>query len=531
MKKHTPKLLWAILIIFVSGAILRFYWEPEFAYIPPRDQVLNPAFRGEKPAYDVWGRSISAEEAAKLKKTDKGRKKLSPEQGAVPINPDTLNLGRKTFYQETFGNEVFLTDILGLVDGAVTIPNIMKAIWKLKGRGTTNLRVELAKTVTVGGKTFKKGTLIDTGIDVPKGAYMPLGMPVKFSGGRLKVGISCAACHATVDRESKKVVEGASNWDLNQGLLLALATNSSAYFTHTQLTKSQLNGLKRHLDRSGNSDPSQIAKALPDPKAMEDQVDRVLLRWPKGHFDSTIDLVSNPTKIPDSFTRGAHPYGWSGFAAAGPFKGLSTFSNNVHAQNSDPLSQAEVSRPLFGIDKEVYLGIILQNASSPKYRYHPGKGRNPSDFFASVDPTPGVTGINENILPPTFPRLTPVAPDGVFVSSPGYKAWEQINAVAAWQNTLVPPKAPIALDPKRVEQGKRVFQRAGCIRCHAGSAFTNNRIIPANVIGTEPSRAKALKKTGAIFGPPVIYSPDTPVPVPGKARTLRVPMDIWMPLS
>jgi hypothetical protein len=379
--------------------------------------------------------------------------------------------------------------------------------------------------VTVGGKTFKKGTMIDTGIDVPKGAYMPLGMPVKFSEGRLKVGISCAACHATVDRESKKVVEGASNWDLNQGLLMALATNSAAYFTHTQLNRTQLNGLKRYLDRSGNPDSSQIAKALPDPKTMEDQVDRVFLQWPKGHFDSSIDLVSNPTKIPDSFTRGAHPYGWSGFASAGPFKGLASFSNNVHAQNSDPLSQAEVSRPLFGIDKEVYLGTVLQNASNPKYRYHPEKGRKPSDFFASVDPTPGISGVNENITPPTFPRSTPVAPAGVFVSSPGYKAWEQINAVAAWQNTIVPPKARIPLDPKWVEQGKHVFQQAGCLRCHAGSAFTNNRIVPANVIRTELFRAKALKKTGSIFGNPLIYSPDTPVPVPDKAHTLRVPME------
>lgn len=100
------------------------------------------------------------------------------------------------FYAETFGNEVFLTDILGIVDGPFTIPNLMKAIVELGGKGTTNLRVELAKEVTIGGKTYKKGDKIDTGIDVPKGAYAPLGMPVKFSEGRLKVGITCAACHA-----------------------------------------------------------------------------------------------------------------------------------------------------------------------------------------------------------------------------------------------------------------------------------------------------------------------------------------------
>jgi hypothetical protein len=140
-----------------------------------------------------------------MKQTDKGQFKLSAENGAVPINEDLLKLGRTSFYKETFGNEVFLTDILGLVDGALTIPNMTKAILKLKGQGTSNIQVELAETVTIGEKTFKKGDLIETGIDVPKGAYTPLGMPVKFSEGRVKVGVSCAACHATVDRETKTV--------------------------------------------------------------------------------------------------------------------------------------------------------------------------------------------------------------------------------------------------------------------------------------------------------------------------------------
>jgi hypothetical protein len=45
---------------------------------------------------------------------------LSPENGAVQINDNLLKFGRKTLYQETFGNEVFLTDIMGIVDGPLT---------------------------------------------------------------------------------------------------------------------------------------------------------------------------------------------------------------------------------------------------------------------------------------------------------------------------------------------------------------------------------------------------------------------------
>src|SRR5690606_28687421 len=106
------------------------------------------------------------------------------------------------------------------------------------------------------------------------------------------------------------------------------------------------------------------------------------------------------------FTLGDHPYGWSGFAAVGPFKGLSTFSQNVHAQNSDSLSQADASKALFGIDKEMYLGIILQNAANPKYRYDPSTGQKPSAFFASVDPTPDAPGVNELVSSPDSPKLS-----------------------------------------------------------------------------------------------------------------------------
>ena len=34
---------------------------------------------------------------------------------------------------------------------------ITKALAELKGRGTTNLRVELDQDVTIGGRTYRKG--------------------------------------------------------------------------------------------------------------------------------------------------------------------------------------------------------------------------------------------------------------------------------------------------------------------------------------------------------------------------------------
>lgn len=521
------RIIWYLLIPIVLVATVYVtlnIWEPEYAYLPPQDQILNPSHvqgfqaTGAKQ-YDLWGKTLTLNEKDNPN-TDTA--KLSPENGAVEINEALMKLGRETLYKETFGNEVFLTDIMGTMDGPLTITNIARAIVQLKGQGTTNLQVELAKDVTLGGRTYRKGEKIDTGIDVPKGAYAPLGMPVKYSEGRLKVGISCMACHATVDPQTKRTIEGAPNVDLNAGLLMALATNSTAYFTHADIENvvKYMNNLKVTIKTSDGG-----TSHLPDPVELEKAVDETFLKWPRGNFDSTIDMKGNPAQIPDSFTKGGHPYGWSGFAMAGPFHGLSAFSNNVHAQNSDSLAQAEASPYLFGMDKEVYIGTILQNAANPKYRYNPKSGLKPSEFFAKVDPTPGVPGVNEMIKPPSFPKLTMMAPDGLYISSPGFRAGEQVNAMSAYQNTIMPPVKKDNAEENVIQAGETVFKRAQCISCHAGDAFTNHRIISSQIIGTEPSRAMALKKTEYLFGKASFFTPDTPVPIPPGAKALNVPTD------
>ena len=112
---------------------------------------------------------------------------------------------------------------------------ITKALAELKGRGTTNLRVELDQDVTIGGRTYRKDK-IDTGFDVAKGAYAPVGVTFKYAEGKARIGVRRMACHATVNRETGMIVEGAPNSDLNLGLMLALAPNSAAYFTHTDIT-------------------------------------------------------------------------------------------------------------------------------------------------------------------------------------------------------------------------------------------------------------------------------------------------------
>ncbi|MCM3667948.1 electron transport protein [Mesobacillus maritimus] len=517
------RFLWVFFSVFFLGVIgysaFQFV-DFDYAYTPPDDKLM--AYQvNERNSYDLWGEHITDQQAKELEKTEDGREKLKAENGAVKIDQDLIDLGRKTFYEETFGNEYFFTDIMGVLDGPITFANISKAILALKGEGTNNLQIELAEDITIGNKTYKKGDKIDTGLDVVKGSHVPLGMPVSVDDGRVRIGVSCAACHATVDPDTKKIIEGAPNQDFNVGLMLALATNSTAFFTHTDVEN-----IKEYIvnhDRTiANSKGKQ--EALPDAEKLEKKVDETFANWPKGSVDSTIDLVGNPAQIPDSFTLHDHPYGWTGFAMAGPFKGLTVFSHNVHSQNTDSLSQTGISEDLLGIDKEVYLATILQNAVSEEFRFAPDKNQKPSEFFKTVDPTPNSVGINESVTNPEYPKVSLLAPDGVIINSPGYKFSMQMNGAAAFQNSIQPPKPKEQYDGNTVKVGRKVFERANCISCHAGNALTNHKIIPVQEIKTEPSRAKAHKKTEKIFGEPLYYSPDTPVPLPKNPRILKVPI-------
>jgi hypothetical protein len=212
--------------LLVSGV---YVTKPEYAYLPPFTKVLNAERGHHDQAFDVWGRSMPRAEATRLLQTADGQALLSPQHGAVAITDALLTLGRTAFYRETFGNEVFLSEIMGIVDGPLTPWRLAKALWALGGRGTTNLQLPLDEDVTIGGTTFPQGTVLNTGLDVVPGSYLPLGLKVKLQGGRLVVGITCALCHATLDPQTMHVVEGGMNTDCNGGLVLALATNAAAY--------------------------------------------------------------------------------------------------------------------------------------------------------------------------------------------------------------------------------------------------------------------------------------------------------------
>jgi cytochrome c peroxidase len=494
MKRRTITII-SLLAVIIVGTVLFRFLHLEFAFVPGNEVRVNDKDQGGL----FGGQANEANEGQ-----------------------EQIELGREMFYAETFGNEVFFTDIMGLFDGPFTLINIGKAVLQLNGEGTSNLQVEAAEDFQAGDITIKKGELINTGLDVARGGQTPIGVKFLVSEGRLKAGISCAICHASVD-DRGNVISGIPNNDLNVGLTLAMATNTASYFTHGQLDSLEEFVSEHHLVKVETDKGKK--ERLPDPDLLEAYIDEELVKWPIGTNDPTINEDNNAVKFPHVFTKGNHPYGWSGQGLIGPFNGLSAALNNAHGQNMDATSQAPKSKEVLDIHEEVYLGTVLQRSQTPKYRWDPNRGEKPSEFFKRVDPTPGAPGVIELIPTPNFPKMSFLSTVGAFTSSPGYKAWEQVNAMAAFMNSLEPPKTGLKKDPEVYAEGERVFEQAGCTSCHGGRYFTNNTLIPVEEIGTNPARAKAFRQAENYFDKDAkMYAKDTPVPLPDKPKVIDVEM-------
>lgn len=456
-----------LLLILLIVGILGYSVQLTLPTRPPKleNVVAFQPTPQEIGSYDVLGQTFSKAEVEQLRQTESGRSQLAPEAGAVEITEDLIKLGRDAFYRETFGNEYFFTDVVGAIDGPINLISVSRAILALKGQATTNLQIPIDKDISIGGHQFKAGTKVNTGLDVAAGSLLPLGMQAVKSGAKVRVGLTCALCHSAVDVKSGKVIEGAPNTDVDTGLLQAFATNSAAMFRQTGVNPTTIPASENSSDYINAA--GQSAK-LPDPKALEDAVDAQLLAWSPGNFDSTGDNVNNPSQNPSSYTFEAYPYGWSGAFSIGWFHGLTTLNNNVHATNSDPTTGANASQKLLGIDKETYLGVMLQKSADRRFRLP--KGAKPSNFLQAVDPTPKTPAINEVIKAPGFPQGSFFIADGLMASSPGYKVGEQLNAMSAFQNTLAPP-ATNAIDTETLDRGAKVFQQANCATCHSGNVY------------------------------------------------------------
>jgi hypothetical protein len=491
--------------------------------IPPSPPSIDNTFSQEihpTPleigSYDYFGTIISRKEAEQMLATEEGRVFLSRENGAIEITQELIDLGREAFYLETFGNEHFLTDVVGVLDGPINLITVSRAILSLGGGHTTNLRIPVDETFTVGGRTWEEGSYIDTGMDVPSGYLLPLGIALHVTNGEVRAGVTCALCHVAVDEESGRIIEGATNVDIDAGLILALAPNSAALFRHTDIDPREMpEGQVTVTGEDGET------FRMPDILALEDAVDEAILAWPPGTFDTTFDLVNNPTFIGPSFTFGIHPYGWNGFAAVGWFQGLSSLNNNVHAGTADVTGDWHLAG-LMDMEPNYYMGVILQNASSDRYRVTDGD--NPLQVLMNASPNAENPGVSFLAPMPDYPMGSVFNPLGTMAGTSGQFFAEEVNAMSAFQHSLAPPPNQQITDIEALQRGARVFVDAGCAECHSGRFFTNNQVIPLDEIGTNPSRAEAMLEFPEVFVEPRTYAPSDINPVGNNGRILEVPL-------
>jgi hypothetical protein len=351
-------------------------------------------------SYDYFGKVLSPKEAATLVKS-KGLNPRDPKSylkiGAVHITQKLLDVGEKIFFERKIGDTFGLQRVFGFQLGLASIlPDLQTAIVAQQGKSTSNLPIILSHEIRIGSQVFPQGTRFPTGFDVPKRGISPIGL--KATGE-----ITCAICHVALTPKGQQL-KGLPNGDLAIPFLIALAPNSAAGFARLSL-----NPLDPRFQGNGKTirDSNGQSVKLPDPMIFEKVFDDLVLAVPFGHFESSPDGIFNTTQIPPLFTFQAGPYTAGGEFAVGPFGGLAALTNGVHSSEINLLAAAQRSAETTGIDREVYLGTILQNAADPTLRL-PNNIVKPSEWLRQVAPDLAQAELEDQVPAPglgSYPNL------------------------------------------------------------------------------------------------------------------------------
>ncbi|MBD2679348.1 MULTISPECIES: hypothetical protein [Nostoc] len=130
-QKKTWRTIGIVLFLIIIVTFFAYRLEIVLGKTPSLDKTFTPITQAapqEIGSYDVLGYAINKEEATRLLQTQAGSKQLSPENGAFAVTEETLKLGRDAFYSETFGNEIFQTDVVGALNGRINMITVGQAI-------------------------------------------------------------------------------------------------------------------------------------------------------------------------------------------------------------------------------------------------------------------------------------------------------------------------------------------------------------------------------------------------------------------
>jgi cytochrome c5 len=518
------------------------------------DPLLAPAPRPPSEYYDLFGAQLDDHEAAAIVRAnhlDPNNPDSYSHVGMVHVTPDLVAAGEEIFAARKIGDDFGLQEVLGFGAGfALVEGDVFAAVAALAGAPTNNLIITLSSPLTVGTLTFPAGAQLPTGLEVDKHSNI-VGITTVDPAlpGAVVPGITCAVCHAQVDMTTGEAVYGLPNVNIGTGVLIALAPNSAAGFARLALNpldpQFQGPGSKQIHDSKGN------VVSLPDPQIFEAAMDDLVLLTPYGNFESSPDAINDTTNIPFISSYANRPSGWDGAFGVGPFGGVAMISTAVHTSEINLMAAAQQSGPTIGVDSEVYIAAALQSAANPLVRYTPSLNVPPSAFLAAIraaDPNHGeledtVQQPQANVYPNLDPSLATY--DGLIFSPNTGNANDPasgnfmyaVNAMAAFQNSIVPPPNTSAANAAAiasgsVERGARVFVRAGCVDCHNGPTFNDGRVHPISEIGTNSARARSHLGLQSLLVKPKIYPFDAPVVNNGVAAgtpTIELPTLFYSP--
>jgi len=269
-----------------------------------------------------------------------------------PTNPNVHETGnaaagRDVFRFETFGNERFWTDAVGLPAGMIAsnftpVRALQNGLHIDSEAIPAALRDALVAELRTNLSAAQAPLLNSVSTTVALiNANAVIGLPPKDTdrNGRIdilagdKVGATCALCHTITDGSVANMPNGGSigrrqdgraPHTLNFGNLVATGTNSLAYYPALQLSLSANGGATLGRAPRGLTEESSEAEAdayLSNPQF-----------YPPGMFDDTVDGNGDPMhNMPLFRTDLAAPWG-----SEGALQFLDNFSNLVYTALLDP---------------------------------------------------------------------------------------------------------------------------------------------------------------------------------------------------
>ena len=373
--------------------------------------------------------------------------------------------GKTVFRFETFGNERFWTDAIRLPQGILATnftpikalqAGLSVDIEALPLATQQAIAAELATDLSPARAPLLNSVATTVALI---NANAVIGIAAKDSNGNGtidvgagdKAGATCALCHTITDNSVfqmpgggsiGKRLDGRAAHNLNFGALLALGTNSRAYYPLLQLA----------LTANGGTTLGRAPTGLTE-TSTEAEVDAYLTNpafYPVGTFDDTFDGNGDPMHNSALFrTDLAAPWGSEGTIAT-----LDNFSNLVYTGLLDP---TVLTTP----GGRAFLRLLGGTAA----------GDEIANDYVQVLAATGVTGYPFVVTSTTGTPGTESHPLGVRVDD------AKLVDMNGYLNSLQAP-AGTSTNVAAVERGRAIF-RNNCTTCHN---VDQRRPVPAFVV-------------------------------------------------